>query len=150
MGELFSRTFFSMDSYSLYMFANLFETVFIGLCLHICHCSFFSCLYSKMCTWSAFTYLTTRGDQVLGHSVGWKDGFCKGFNWTWLWFHRVIYAAPQCLQICVFYIVVIVYVCFIFDIARSSHVFNSHNQCTMWMSPRELDSVKRVNRPVTF
>lgn len=59
--------------------------------------------------------------RFLGHSVGWKDGFCKGYYWTWLWFHRVIYAAPQCLQICVFYIVVIVYVCFIFDIARSSH-----------------------------
>lgn len=72
---------------------------------------------------------------TIGHNFGFILSFTQPLN------------ASQSVS---FYIVVIVFVCFIFDIARSSHVFNSHNQCTMWMSPRELNSVKTVNRPVTF
>lgn len=52
-------------------------------------------------------------------------------------------------NLCLF-IVIIVCVCFIFDIARSSNIFNGQNQNTMWMSARELNSVKTFQRSVTF
>lgn len=120
---------------------------FIGLCLHTFHCSWFSCLYSKMGTRCEFTFLTTRGViRFLVCSVGSKDDFFL-FDITLVPSYHV--HSPQNASKSLF-----LYCHYCFSLLSISqimyHVFHSRKQCSAWMSPRELNNVKTVNRPVAF